>query len=195
MIDYIKGSIDCISPTDVVVETGGIGYHALISLQTYSALENKKEVKLYIHHILREDEELFYGFSSTEERNFFRLLIGVSGVGAGTARIMLSSMSVEELAECILTENVARIKSVKGIGLKTAQRIVLELKDKVAKGEGFSDGLLLQAPDNARTEEATGALVMLGFPKAAVTKVVSALLSQEPEAPVEKIIRDALQRL
>ena len=118
------------------MDCNNIGFHAQISLQTYSDFEHSKECKLYLHHVLREDEELFYGFSSKDEREMFRLLINVSGVGVGTARMMLSSLSCEEVREAILSENVNRIKSVKGIGLKTAQRLVLELKDKIVKGEG-----------------------------------------------------------
>ena len=131
MFDYVKGSIAELSPTDIVVDCNNIGFHAQISLQTYSDFEHSKECKLYLHHVLREDEELFYGFSSKDEREMFRLLINVSGVGVGTARMMLSSLSCEEVREAILSENVNRIKSVKGIGLKTAQRLVLELKDKI----------------------------------------------------------------
>ena len=127
MIDYIKGEIIELTPTDTVVECYGIGYSILISVQTYSALEGKKNATVYIHHYLREDEELYYGFATKEERAMFRLLIGVSGIGAATARMMLSSLTVEEIQNAILSEDVNRIKSVKGIGLKSAQRMILEL--------------------------------------------------------------------
>ena len=196
MIDYIKGKIVELLPTDIVIECGGIGYHAFISLQTYAMLENLSETTLYIHHILREDEEMFYGFSSKDERQFFRLLIGVSGVGANTARMMLSSLSADEIREAIIGENVSRIKSIKGIGLKTAQRIILELKDKVIKGDGADTTVLFSGQAvNAAAEEAITALVLLGFPKPAVQKVVNALLQENPTASVEMLVKSGLQRL
>ena len=196
MIDYIKGKIVELLPTDIVIECGGIGYHAFISLQTYAMLENLSETTLYIHHILREDEEMFYGFSSKDERQFFRLLIGVSGVGANTARMMLSSLSADEIREAIIGENVSRIKSIKGIGLKTAQRIILELKDKVVKGDGADSAVLFSGQAvNAAAEEAITALILLGFPKPAVQKVVNALLQENPTASVEMLVKSGLQRL
>ena len=196
MIDYIKGKIVELLPTDIVIECGGIGYHAFISLQTYAMLENLSETTLYIHHILREDEEMFYGFSSKDERHFFRLLIGVSGVGANTARMMLSSLSADEIREAIIGENVSRIKSIKGIGLKTAQRIILELKDKVVKGDGADSAVLFSGQAvNAAAEEAITALILLGFPKPAVQKVVNALLQENPTASVEMLVKSGLQRL
>ena len=130
MIDYIKGTITELTPTEVIIETGNIGYVASISLQTYSALDHRNDAKVYIHHILREDEELFYGFATKDERELFRLLIGVSGVGAATARMMLSSLTCDEIRGAIIGEDVNKIKSVKGIGLKSAQRLIIELKDK-----------------------------------------------------------------
>ena len=196
MIDYIKGKIVELLPTDIVIECGGIGYHAFISLQTYAMLENLSETTLYIHHILREDEEMFYGFSSKDERQFFRLLIGVSGVGANTARMMLSSLSADEIREAIIGENVSRIKSIKGIGLKTAQRIILELKDKVIKGDGADTTVFFSGQAvNAAAEEAITALVLLGFPKPAVQKIVNALLQENPTASVEMLVKSGLQRL
>ncbi|MBP5397087.1 MAG: Holliday junction branch migration protein RuvA [Bacteroidales bacterium] len=196
MIDYIKGKIVELLPTDLVIECGGIGYHAFISLQTYALLENKSEATVYMHHILREDEEMFYGFADKDERQFFRLLIGVSGVGAGTARVMLSSLNADEIREAILTEDVKRIQSIKGIGNKTAQRIILELKDKVAKvGSNDSSALFSGAQVSAVAEEATTALIMLGFAKPAVSKVVGALLKEMPNASVEQLIKEALGRL
>lgn len=196
MIDYVKGKLAELTPTDVVVETAGIGFHALISLQTYSALENKENVTVYLHHILREDEELFYGFSSKDEREIFRLIISVSGIGAATARMMLSSLSSEEIRSAILAEDVNRIKGIKGIGVKTAQRIILELKDKVVKGAGSADtSALFAASANPVVDEATTALVMLGFTKANVNKAVAAVLKQNPTATIEMIIKLALQRL
>ena len=196
MIDYIKGKIVELLPTDLVIECGGIGYHAFISLQTYALLENKSEATVYIHHILREDEEMFYGFADKEERQFFRLLIGVSGVGAGTARVMLSSLNADEIREAILAGDVKRIQSIKGIGNKTAQRIILELTDKVAKGTGGDGAALFSgAKVSAVAEEATTALIMLGFAKPAVSKVVGSLLKEMPNASVEQLIKEALGRL
>ena len=195
MIDYIKGEIIELTPTDTVVECYGIGYNILISVQTYSALEGKKNATVYIHHYLREDEELYYGFATKDERSMFRLLIGVSGVGAATARMMLSSLTVEEIQNAILSEDVNRIKSVKGIGLKSAQRMILELKDKVVKGEQTDMSALFAQTTNKASEEATTALIMLGFTKANVTKAVNAVLKEDPTATVETIIRKSLQRL
>ena len=195
MIDYIKGEIIELTPTDVVVECHGIGYNILISVQTYSALDGKRDTTIYIHHYLREDEELYYGFATKEERKMFRLLIGVSGIGAATARMMLSSLSVDEIQNAILAEDVNRIKSVKGIGLKSAQRMILELKDKVVKGDGADMSNLLIQSDNKASEEATTALIMLGFTKVNVNKAVNSVLKENPTASVENIIRKALQKL
>ena len=136
MIDYIKGTIVDLTPAELILENNGIGYRILISLQTYQVLENKKEATVYIYHYLREDMELYYGFATKDERELFELLISVSGIGVNSARMMLSSLSAEEIRHAILSEDIARIKSVKGIGLKSAQRMVLELKDKIVKGEG-----------------------------------------------------------
>lgn len=195
MIDYIKGEIIELTPTDVVVECYGIGYKILISVQTYSLLEGKSNTTVYIHHYLREDEELYYGFATKEERKMFRLLIGVSGVGAATARMMLSSLTVGEIEQAILSEDVNRIKSVKGIGLKSAQRMIIELKDKVVKGEQTDTSALFAQTSSKASEEATTALIMLGFTKANVTKAVNAVLKDDPTASVETIIRKSLQRL
>lgn len=195
MIDYIKGEIIELTPTDMVVECYGIGYSILISVQTYSALEGKKDVTVYIHHYLREDEELYYGFATKEERKMFRLLIGVSGIGAATARMMLSSLTVEEIEQAILSEDVNRIKSVKGIGLKSAQRLILELKDKVVKGEETDMSALFARADSKVADEATTALIMLGFPKSNVTKAVAAVLKDDPAASIETVIKKSLQKL
>lgn len=195
MIDYIKGEIIELTPTDIVLECHGIGYNILISVQTYSVLDGKKDAIVYIHHYLREDEELYYGFATKEERKMFRLLIGVSGVGASTARMMLSSLSVEEIQNAILSEDVSRIKSVKGIGLKSAQRIIIELKDKVVKGGETDMSALFTQVDNKASEEATTALIMLGFTKVNVNKAVNTVLKEDPTATVENIIRKSLQKL
>ena len=195
MIDYIKGTIVEITPTDVVLECHGIGYRILISLQTYEALNGQSESKVYIHHYLREDEELYYGFSSKDERELFRLLIGVSGIGASTARMMLSSLTSDEIRNAILAEDINKIKSIKGIGLKSAQRLILELKDKVVKGAGSENTTLFSTGSNPAVEEAVTALVMLGFTKANVNKVVTAVLKDSPGASLEEIIKQSLKRL
>ena len=195
MIDYIKGQIVEINPTEVILETYGIGYRILISLQTYEGLNGKNEAKVYIHHYLREDEELYYGFASKDERELFRLLIGVSGIGASTARMMLSSLTSDEIRNAILAEDINKIKSIKGIGLKSAQRLILELKDKVVKGGGSDSPALFNTVSNTATDEAVTALVMLGFAKANVTKAVTTVLKENPAASLEEIIKQALKRL
>ena len=195
MIDYIKGQIIELTPTELILECGGIGYSILISLQTYEALQLKTQTVAYIHHYIREDEELFYGFATKDERELFRLLIGVSGIGVNSARMMLSSLTSEEIRNAILAEDINKIKSVKGIGLKSAQRLVLELKDKIVKGAGADTGVLLKVDSSAVVDEATTALVMLGFSKAAINKVMPAILKENPQARVEDIIKSALKRL
>ncbi|MBQ0143712.1 MAG: Holliday junction branch migration protein RuvA [Bacteroidales bacterium] len=198
MIDYIKGSIAELSPAELILENNGIGFRILISLQTYQRLENKKEAVIFIYHYMREREdiELYYGFATKDERELFELLISVSGIGVNSARMMLSSLSSEEIRQAILSEDVARIKSVKGIGLKSAQRMVLELKDKIVKGEGTdSSELFGGAARSEVVEEATRALIMLGFTKQAVTKAVQAVLKAKPDAKVEQIIKSALQMM
>jgi len=197
MINYIKGKIIELGPTQIVLENNGIGYDIEISLQTYEQLEGKSEATLYIYHHIRqrEDIELFYGFASKDEREIFKLIIGVSGIGVNSARMILSSMSSEELRNAILSENVNAIKSVKGIGLKSAQRMILELKDKVVKGEGSDNTALFKDTSTEVANEATTALVMLGFSRANVNKVLQQILHEKPEAKVEEIIKAALQRL
>lgn len=195
MIDYIKGIIVEMTPTDMVLECHGIGYRILISLQTYEALNGQSESKVYIHHYLREDEELYYGFGSKDERELFRLLIGVSGIGASTARMMLSSLTSDEIRNAILAEDINKIKSIKGIGLKSAQRLILELKDKVVKGAGSDSSTLFSTGSNPAVEEAVTALVMLGFTKANVNKAVTAVLKESPGATLEDIIKQSLKRL
>ena len=195
MIDYIKGQIDTLSPTEVTLETYGIGYRILISLQTYEGLNGKGEAKIYIHHYLREDEELYYGFASKDERELFRLLIGVSGIGASTARMMLSSLTSDEIRNAIIAEDINKIKSIKGIGLKSAQRLILELKDKVVKGGGSDSTIIFSPASNGAADEACTALVLLGFTKANVTKAVTSVLKESPGASLEEIIKLALKKL
>jgi Holliday junction DNA helicase RuvA len=195
MIEYIKGTIVELTPTDVVLECGGIGYICPISLQTYEKFQNQDKITVYVHHYIREDEELFFGFATKDERELFRLLISVSGIGVASARMMLSSLTSDEIRNAILSEDINRIKSVKGIGLKSAQRLVLELKDKIVKGAGADNTVLFQSAANAIADEATTALVMLGFSKAAISKVMPAILKANPGAKVEEIIKIALKKL
>lgn len=198
MIDYISGKIAELTPTQVIIDNGGIGYVMEISLQTYSKLENKKEATIYVQTQInqRDGIEIDYGFSAKEERELFRLITSVSGMGASSARMILSSLTSDELREAILSENVNVLKSVKGIGLKSAQRMVLELKDKIVKGAGNVDGAtLFQTTSNAAVEEATSALQMLGFAKANINKAIQNILKANPNANVEQIIKSALKML
>jgi Holliday junction DNA helicase RuvA len=193
MIDYIKGEITQITPMFLTMETGGIGYLINISLTTYSALESKKDFKILIHEVIREDSHQLFGFAGDEERNIFRLLISVSGVGANTARMMLSSLTPDELEKAILGSDSNLLKSVKGIGLKTAQRIIIDLKDKIGKHAG--SGEIFAFADNTRRDEALSALVMLGFAKGAVSKVVDKIVREEKNLTVEDMIKRALKNL
>ncbi len=196
MYDYIKGTITELGPTEVVLETGNIGYKILISLQTYSTLKAGSESKLFIYHHLREDIELLFGFSDKEERFIFCLLIEVSGIGPNTARMMLSSMSSDEIRNAIISGDINKLKSIKGIGLKTAQRMLIELKDKIVKG-GNSAGAtsFVLSAGSAQREEATTALVLLGFSKPNVDKVIESLLKESPGYKLEELIKLALKRL
>ena len=196
MYDYVKGRLEELNPAQAVVEAGGFGYRILISLQTYSALESKvgTEVKVYLYHYLREDDEGFFGFSTKDERSLFELLISVSGIGPSTARMVLSSMTSDELSAAIVAENINKIKSIKGIGLKSAQRLVLELKDKIVKGGG-KDASFIGAQGNPNREEAATALVLLGFPKAAVEKTLDKLVKDNKDASLEDLIKQALKML
>ena len=197
MFDYIKGNIIELNPAETVIECGGFGFDIMISLQTFEALQGKSSATVYLYHYLREDDEQFYGFASKNERELFKLLISVSGVGVGTARMMLSSLTDEEIRNAIIGEDVNRIKSVKGLGLKSAQRIILELKDKIVKGAGVDSDSLLpgMSVNSAVMEEATTALVMLGFSKAAVAKVLPEIAKKTPDAKVEDLIKAALKKL
>lgn len=197
MIDYISGHIAELTPTRVVIDNHGIGYAMEISLQTYAELEGKEDAKLYVHHHLQNnsDVELYYGFANIDERSLFQTIIGVSGVGVNSARMILSSLSADEFRSAILSENVNVIKSVKGIGLKTAQRMILELKDKIVKGEGTSPEVLFTAEKNAAMEEASSALQMLGFSKPNINKALQAIVKTNPNAKVEDLIKAALKML
>ncbi len=197
MIDYISGKLATLTPTMAVIDNQGIGYGVEISLQTYDALRDKDSATVYIQRQVnpRDGSEVDYGFSSKEERELFREITGVSGMGAASARMILSSLSSEELRNAILSEDVNRLKSVKGIGLKTAQRMVLELKDKLVKGDGAGVEVLFQSNAGAAVEEATTALQMLGFSKPNINKALQAILKETPSASVETLIKAALQRL
>ena len=197
MIDYISGHIAELTPTRVVIDNHGIGYAMEISLQTYAELEGKEDATLYVHHHLQNnsDVELYYGFANRDERSLFQTIIGVSGVGVNSARMILSSLSADEFRSAILSENVNVIKSVKGIGLKTAQRMILELKDKIVKGEGTSPEVLFTAEKNAAMEEASSALQMLGFSKPNINKALQAIVKTNPNAKVEDLIKAALKML
>ena len=197
MIDYISGGIAELTPTRVVIDNSGIGYGIEISLQTYEKLDGCDKAKVYIFESInqRDSTQVMYGFASKDERELFELIIGVSGIGASSARMILSSMSADELREAIVAENVAKIKTIKGIGLKSAQRMVLELKDKIVKGEGASNDILLQPEKNDAVEEATSALLMLGFAKPNINKAIQAIMKSNPNAKVEEIIKMALKML
>lgn len=193
MIDYIKGKITELTPAYLIVENGGIGYFASISLSTYSKLEGKEESRIFVHEVIREDSHQLFGFAEKEEREIFRLLISVTGVGAATARMMLSSLSPAEIEKAILGSDINTLKGVKGIGLKTAQRIVVDLKDKLGKQSGT--GEIFAFTDNTKREEALSALVMLGFGKSAVLKVLDRIIRDEKDLTVEELIKRALKSL
>lgn len=197
MIDYLKGTMDRITPTDVVVEVGGIGYFVAISLSTFSKIEKQTSVKLLIHEVIREDSHDLFGFADEQERGLFRLLIGVSGVGPNTARMILSSLTPAQLEQAITSGDSAKLKSVKGIGLKTAQRIIVDLKDKVtltAAVAGMADAAAAM-PSSESFEEALAALVMLGFPRPQSQKVLKKLFDADPTIKVEAAIKRALTML
>lgn len=193
MYEFIRGIIAERNPASIVIETGGIGYLIKISLNTYSKLAAKKEDLLFLHLAVREDAHILYGFADKAERTLFRNLISVNGVGAGTAMLMLSSLNPDEIATAVTTENVTVLKGVKGIGAKTAQRIIIDLKDKLGKIHE-TDQILL-SPDNTIRNESLSALVMLGFVKGDAEKIVSKILQEQPGATVESVIKLALKRL
>lgn len=193
MYEYISGTLNQETPAFVVIDNAGIGYFINISLHTFEAIKGKEKVRLYIYEHIREDVHSLYGFADTRERDLFTLLISVSGIGANTARMMLSSMSPDELHVAISLENVNQLKSIKGIGLKTAQRIIVELKDKI--GKEITGEKLPLPEDNTKAEEALSALVMLGFSKAPSQKVIDKILRESPGIKVEQIIKQALKAL
>ncbi|MDO5487418.1 MAG: Holliday junction branch migration protein RuvA [Rikenellaceae bacterium] len=198
MYEYISGLVAELAPTYAVVDAGGVGYYINISLQTYAAIEGEKSARLYVHFIVREDAQQLYGFATKLERELFRNLISVSGVGGNTARMILSTYSTSELRNIIATENAVLLKNVKGLGLKTAQKIIVELSGKMLELGADKETVVATAASGASNEifdETMAALVMLGFQKAASEKVVKALLKESPTISVEEAVRQALRRL
>lgn len=193
MYEFIRGTIAALNPASVVVETAGVGYFVNISLNTYSKINGQKEASLFIHQIVREDAHILYGFAEQREREIFRNLISVNGVGANTAIMMLSSLNPDELSAAVTSGNADVLKAVKGIGSKTAQRIIIDLKDKF--GKISETGQILISTDNTTQKESLSALVMLGFAKKDAEKVVSKIIREDPDATVENVIKRALKRL
>ncbi len=199
MIDYIKGELTELTPAIAVVEAAGVGYAMNISLNTFTTIQGKKEVKLYVHEAIREDAHVLFGFAAKKEREMFLLLITVSGVGPNTARMVLSSMSPAELCNSISTGNERMIKTIKGIGLKTAQRIIVDLRDKIVTlgitQEIPAGGSIEQPVNNQVKDEAVSALTMLGFSPAPSQKVVVKILQDNPAMPVELVVKMALKMI
>lgn len=200
MIEYIKGELTDVTPAFAVIESHGVGYGLNISLNTFSAVQGKKEVRLWVYEAIREDAYVLFGFATKKEREMFLLLISVSGVGANTARMILSEMTVAELCNVISSGNERMLKSVKGIGLRTAQRIIVDLKDKIVLS-GVAEELSAVAGQPTTVlaspvkDEAVGALTMLGFAPAPSSKVVMAILKEHPDMPVEQVVKLALKQI
>ncbi|MDR2853799.1 MAG: Holliday junction branch migration protein RuvA [Prevotellaceae bacterium] len=196
MIEYIKGEITELTPTYVVLETAGIGFSVQISLPVFTALQGNKTAKLLVYEAIREDAHILYGFLTQKERQLFLLLISVSGIGANTARMIMSSYSADEIGQMIATSNVSALNSIKGIGAKTAQRIIVDLKDKIVKLAGVdADSVIFGTEDANVKNEAVAALTMLGFAAAAAQKAVEKALKEAPNQPVEQAIKTALKLL
>ncbi|MFA9392811.1 MAG: Holliday junction branch migration protein RuvA [Prolixibacteraceae bacterium] len=197
MIEYLNGQIIELNPAHVVLDLNGVGYFVHISVNTYSALSGHKQIRLHIHEVIREDAHILFGFFNYDERELFRMLISVSGVGANTGILFLSSLAVNELKLAIVSGDVNKLKAVKGIGLKTAQRLIVELKDKLEKepNSGQFLGDIFRGLNNTAREEALSALVTLGFVKKNAEKVLDKILSSDPEKPVEQLIKDALKQM
>lgn len=195
MIDYIKGNLAECTPTYAVIDCNGVGYLANISLTTYTQIKDSQQAHLLIHEAIREDAYNLYGFSTLEERTLFRLLISVSGIGANTARMILSAYPTAELRRAIMTDDVNTIKSIKGIGLKTAQRLLVELRDKMSSLGEADDMAVSAVQGNKVKDEALAALEVLGFTKAASTKVVDKILKDSPDLKVEGVVKMAIKML
>ena len=196
MIEYIKGEIVELTPAGMIIECAGIGYELSISLNTYSFFNGKQNGKVYVYEVIREDAHLLFGFAGREERELFLMLTSVSGVGPNSARMILSSLSTAELIRVIADKDEATLTTVKGIGTKTAQRILVDLKNKVKAGDStVGTGTAATAGNGAVAEEAVAALVMLGFQKAASQKAVSSILKTSPMLAVEQVIKSALRML
>lgn len=193
MITHIKGKLIEKNPTSVVIETNGIGYFINISLHTFSQIPDLEELKLYTHLQVKEDSHTLYGFVTLAERQIFRLLISVSGIGTSTARTMLSSLAPSQVAQAIASADVATVQSVKGIGSKTAQRVIIDLKDKILKAYDLEDTLVLQ--NNTNKDEALSALEVLGFAKKQAERVVDKIIKEDTEISVESILKEALKKL
>jgi Holliday junction DNA helicase RuvA len=193
MYEYLKGLVTEISPTYIVVEVNGIGYFINISLYSFGLIGSKTEVKLFVHQIVREDAHVLYGFVQKSEREVFRNLISISGVGPNTARVMLSSLSPAEITDAIVSENVKILKTIKGIGEKSAKRIVVELKDKLSKGVENIE--IKNVEHNRNKDEALSALVMLGFMKNSVEKVLKKIVNESDNLSVEELVKRALKEL
>ena len=197
MYEYISGLVTDLAPTYAVIEAAGVGYYINISLQTYASLEGEKSARLYVHFAVREDAQVLYGFLTKQERELFRLLISVSGVGGNTARMILSTYSTSELRNIIATENAVLLKNVKGLGLKTAQKIIVELSGKMLELDAdTTKSVVATVSSNSEIyDETMAALVMLGFQKTASEKVVKAILGETSTISVEEAVRQALRRL
>jgi len=193
MFEYIKGAVTTLKPSHIILEANSVGYFIHISLNTYTQLSGRESVKLFIHQVIREDAHLLYGFSTETERELFRMLISVSGIGSNTAIMMFSSLSPDEIRNAILNENVNLLKSVKGIGIKTAQRVIIDLKDKVVKSPPGEQ--IVNTTDNTLRNEALSALVMLGFMKKPAEKELDKILAAQPNLTVENVIKLALKSL
>ena len=197
MYEYISGLVTDLAPTYAVIDAAGVGYYINISLHTYSAIEGEKSARLYVHFAVREDAQVLYGFATKLERELFRQLISVSGVGGNTARMILSTYSTSELRNIIATENAVLLKNVKGLGLKTAQKIIVELSGKMLELGADRDiaPVVVENQNNSVLDETLAALVMLGFQKGASEKIVKAILNESPSISVEEAVRQALRRL
>jgi Holliday junction DNA helicase RuvA len=193
MFEFIKGKLSELKPTYAIIDTGDVGYFIHISLNTYSKLSKDSDILLYIHQIIREDVNLLFGFIDQREREIFRLLLSVSGIGANTARVILSSLTPSEVEQAILEGNVALLKSIKGIGTKSAQRVIVDLKDRIGNGIEIEEFFTPQS--NTIRDESLSALVMLGFSKTSVQKVINKILLKEKDITVEELIKKALREL